>query len=149
MAFFEDLGNTLSSKGKEVAAKAKEMSEVVSLNNQVATKEKALNQAYITIGKKYYQSVNGVDTTGELTAEFATIAEALQTISELKKQIQDIKGIQFCASCGAENDASNGFCSKCGAKLIKPEAAPTPTEVAAEAAADRDPMEPIHLSDVK
>lgn len=150
MAFFEDLGNTLSAKGKEVAAKAKEMSEVVSLKNQVSTKEKAMNQAYMDIGKKYYESVSGQDGTGNFTAEFATIAEAQMAIADLKKQIQDIKGVQLCDSCGAENEAGKSFCSNCGAKLEAqapvqeaPAQAPQPVNVANVSGLSQDALNDI------
>ena len=58
----------------------------------------------------------------------ATIAEAEARIRDYKKQIQDIKGVQRCARCGAEVSNSAAFCSSCGAAMPKIQA-PVATDV--------------------
>ena len=50
MAFFEELGKTLSDKGKEAAKKAKDLTEALQLKSQLSAEKEKVNQAYITLG---------------------------------------------------------------------------------------------------
>ena len=56
MAFFEELGKTLSDKGKEAAKKAKDLTEALQLKSQLSAEKEKVNQAYITLGRAYYDS---------------------------------------------------------------------------------------------
>ena len=56
MAFFDKLGEKISSKSKEVAQKAKDLTDVTKLNAQVSAEEKTINELYFKIGKAYYES---------------------------------------------------------------------------------------------
>ena len=54
MDFFDKLGTTISTKGKEVTGKAKDLAEVANLKSQISTCESVIKKNYIEIGKKYY-----------------------------------------------------------------------------------------------
>ena len=45
--------------------------------------------------------------------------ESQTKIEELKKQIQDIKGVKRCTTCGAEIPENATICSFCGAGIAK------------------------------
>ena len=50
MDFIEKLGDTISSKGKEVAEKAKETAEILALKGQISTCEEVIRKNYVEIG---------------------------------------------------------------------------------------------------
>ena len=86
MAFFEELGKTLSDKGKEAAKKAKDLTEALQLKSQLSAEKEKVNQAYITLGRAYYDSH---DASAEETyaAEFEVIRTGLMKMAELEDEI--------------------------------------------------------------
>ncbi|PXV95639.1 hypothetical protein C8E03_101269 [Lachnotalea glycerini] len=116
MAFLDKLGETISTKGKDVAKRAKELAEVASLNAKINTQEEIIRKAYIEIGQKYYEK-NKLDTTNEFGSEFEIISESMDEITKIKKEIQIIKNYKVCSKCGAEAPAEALYCSVCGAQF--------------------------------
>ncbi|MBE5960189.1 MAG: zinc ribbon domain-containing protein [Lachnospiraceae bacterium] len=122
MAFFDKLGETLSSKGRDVAKKAKELAEVTSLNGQINAKEELIRHTYEEIGKAYYEA-NKNDENAMYVKQCEQVAALRHEINKLHRQIQAIKGIQVCMTCGSEIPAGSAFCPGCGAPIAsaKPE----------------------------
>ena len=121
MAFFEELGKTLSDKGKEAAKKAKDLTEALQLKSQLSAEKEKVNQAYITLGRAYYDSH---DASAEETyaAEFEVIRTGLMKMAELEDEICELEGSRICVECGAKIEKGAMFCSRCGAKMPpKPE----------------------------
>lgn len=121
MAFFEKVGETISTKGKEAAHRAKGVADLAKLNTQVGQLEGKIKTYYQIIGEKVYQKEKDQDHAG-LEAEFTLINDAAAEIARIKKQISDIKGTKECAGCGAEVDNSFAYCPRCGAKFEEPAA---------------------------
>lgn len=119
MAFFEKLGETLSSTGKAAAQKTKEMADLAKLNSQVGQLEGKIKTWYQVIGEKVYQSEKDQEHSG-LETEFGMITDAFAEIGRLKKQITEIRGMKTCPECGADVAKDASFCSKCGAKIEEP-----------------------------
>lgn len=115
MDFFDKLGETISSKSRDVAKKAKEITEVVSLNAKISTQEDIIKKAYYDIGKKYYETHK--DEVNEFSSEFEIINHALKEIEIYKKEIQTIKSTKVCEACNEEVPLEASFCSKCGRKF--------------------------------
>lgn len=116
MDFFEKLGETISSKSKDVAKKAKEVAEVVSLNAKISTQEDIIEKTYLEIGQKYFEK-NKSDSFNEYGAEFDVINHALDEIEKLKTEIQTIKNTKVCSKCNEEVQSESVFCPKCGAQF--------------------------------
>lgn len=116
MDFFDKLGETISTKSKDVAKKAKEIAEVVSLNAKISTQEDIINKAYQDIGKKFYEQ-NKNDSFHEFGAEFDIISHACEEIEKFKNEIQLIKNTKICPKCQEEVAAEASFCSKCGSQF--------------------------------
>ena len=116
MAFWEDLNETLSVKGKELADKAKTLTDIASLKGQIVTYENTLLRNYREIGRAYYNSHKN-DIAKEFPDEMNAISEAKQKIAELHAKISDLKGTQKCSGCGNEISNNSVFCSKCGKKV--------------------------------
>lgn len=120
MDFFEKLGGTITSKGKQVAQKAKDLAELSKLHGQVSTEEEVIRSAYITIGKLYFDECKD-QPEGEYATEVEKINNATERIKKLEQQIHQLRGIINCPSCGEEISVDASFCSSCGVKLEKEE----------------------------
>ena len=59
MDFFEKVGDTITSKGKEVTGKAKDLAEIANLKSQISTCEDVIRKNYIEIGRLYYERKTG------------------------------------------------------------------------------------------
>lgn len=137
MAFFNKVGESLSSASKSVAEKAKQLAEVSSLNGRINTQEEIVERAYLEMGKRYYELHN--ENPDESFSEFCTsIKEALIQIDTLNEEIRKVKGIQVCGVCGAEVLIDATFCQKCGNKVTIPvaEVVSTSVEVTPEVTQD-------------
>ena len=56
MAFFENLTEALSSKGKEAAEAAKRVAEIANLKSQIGTINVEIKKNYRKIGEAYYDA---------------------------------------------------------------------------------------------
>jgi rRNA maturation endonuclease Nob1 len=126
MAFFDKLGETISSKSKDVAKKAKDFADVSKLNSQINSQEEVINAAYLQIGRDCYEQHKG-DAGSPYAEQFRVINDALAQIEQLRREIQVIKGVRRCPACGAEMSNEAVFCPSCGAKSA-------PVSVSGEAA---------------
>jgi len=116
MAFWENLGETISTKGKEVADKARVMSDIAGLKGQITTCKNVVAKNYKEIGKAYYEAHKD-DVDSEFAERIEAIKNAERGIQDLEKKIRELKGIASCSKCGAEIPADASFCPKCGEKI--------------------------------
>lgn len=118
MAFFDEIGKKVSEAGQKTIQKTKELSDTTRLNAMISDEEKKINNNYFQIGKLYV--LNYKDNYEESFAGIiSAINESELKISEYRKQIQNIKGVQHCVKCGAEVLRDAAFCSSCGAAMPK------------------------------
>lgn len=90
MAFFNDLGKKIGSAAQGAAEKAKDLAEIAKLSSEIGTQEKNITQAYIEIGKKYFEVEK--DNPDSLIAEECNkIVSATAAIEELRDKIAAIK----------------------------------------------------------
>lgn len=123
MAFFDKMGETISSKSKDLAKKAKDMAEISSLNGQISSQEELINRTYLEMGKMYYDT-NKEAPDANYAEKCITITTALERCEQLKKDIQMIKGTKTCESCGGVIGVDSVFCPGCGAQVVNVVAAP-------------------------
>lgn len=57
MAFFDNMKETLTSAGRDVSQKAKEVSNIAKLKMDIKSKQDALDKQYIELGKHYYEMI--------------------------------------------------------------------------------------------
>lgn len=116
MAFFDELGRTISDKSREAAKKAKELTEVMQLKNQINGEKSRITEAYASIGKAYYE-----EHSGELDERFldacVAIRNSMTAIETLEARVNMLEGSRICAECGARVDKDAVFCSQCGASM--------------------------------
>lgn len=92
MDFIEKLGDTISSKGREAADKAKELAEIAGLKSQIATCEEVIKKNYMEIGKLYYEEYSDV-SDAPFEKQCRAIRNAKHGVEELREKIKEIKGI--------------------------------------------------------
>ncbi len=123
MEIFNKIGDTITSKSKDVAKKAKDLAEVTQLNSQLSGQKNALESYMTQLGKAYFAKYES-----NYDAQFSEIIEAIRTtqgnIEGIEKQIKTIKGMDKCTNCGSDIPSSVLFCSTCGTKNENYQAAP-------------------------
>lgn len=121
MSFFEKFGEKLTTAGKDVARKTKELADTAKLNMQISNEEDNIKSKYIEIGKLYYELFSS--SPDEKFAGFCnSISESKNKIDTLKVQILEIKGVKKCSNCGTEIDFTATFCCSCGSPTTSAEA---------------------------
>lgn len=116
MAFWENLGGTITAKSKEMADKAKNFTDIASLKGQIVAQENVILRQYKEIGREYY-AAHKDDAEVEFPEAMETVKKAEDIIEELKKKIADLSGTKHCEACGNEVPEDSAFCPKCGAKM--------------------------------
>lgn len=92
MAFFDKIGETITTKGKEVSNKAKDIAEVTNLKGQIHSCEEIIKKRYIDIGKIYYEK-HGSMPEEEYMDACRDIENAQNTVVDIEARIREIKGI--------------------------------------------------------
>ncbi|MFT9056522.1 MAG: zinc ribbon domain-containing protein [Ethanoligenens sp.] len=113
MSFFDEIGNTLSAKSKDVAQKAKDFAEVTKLSSQISHAEEAIQRIYTQIGHQYFERFAEKDDS-VFVNEIRQIRQNLTDIASIQKQIKLIRGVYPCPQCGADVPNGSAFCPSCG-----------------------------------
>ena len=113
MPIFDEIGKKISNSTQSALKGTKDMADISRLNTVIADEQKLLHSYYMQIGKKYYDLFSGAPSE-EFSALCASIAETEERITNIKIEIQEIRGLKKCRSCGAENHISASFCATCG-----------------------------------
>ena len=116
MAFWENFGETITAKSKEMADKAKDFTDIASLKGQIVSQENVILRQYKEIGREYF-AAHKDDAETDFPQQMETIKKAECIIEELKKKIADLSGTKRCAACESEVPDNSAFCPKCGTKM--------------------------------
>lgn len=92
MVFFEKLGDTISAKGKDIADKAKDTAEILSLKSQISTCEEVIKKNYLEIGRLFYEQY-GENPDAPFEKQRNAIKNARVGVSELQAKIDQLKGL--------------------------------------------------------
>lgn len=94
--FVSKLGETITTKGKEVTDKAKDLAEIANLRGQINTCEEVVKKNYMEIGKKYYEKHASVPDE-EMEEDYEEACRAIRNaqigIADLEAKIKEIKGV--------------------------------------------------------
>lgn len=140
MSFFDKLGKTITDTTHTVVEKTKSSTDIIRLNGQINEEEKAINTAYLNIGKKYAE-LHQNDAEPEFQEYLDAITASQQKMEGYRDQIRKNKHLLICQGCGAEIPETVLFCTKCGAenpigkRLAEERAAKEAAERAAKEAA--------------
>lgn len=92
MDFIEKIGDMISTKGKEVADKAKDTAEILSLRGQISTCEEVIRKNYLEIGRLFYEQY-GEDDDAPFVKQRKAIQNARTGVKELQVKIDQLKGL--------------------------------------------------------
>lgn len=112
MDFFNKIGDTIVSAGKEVTEKAKDVTDATRLSYDISKKKSEINDKYRTLGKKYY-----AEHRDEKDDMIVAITSAIEELHEMEKNLANAKGGIRCEKCGAIVPVGSAYCGKCGAKV--------------------------------
>ena len=115
MAFFEELGKTLSDTGKEVATKAKALTETIQLKTQISVEKTKLEEAYAVIGKQFYEA--NKEPEEAYAKAYEAVRASRERIAALEIELSQSEGTRICAECGAKVPKNTFYCGKCGASV--------------------------------
>lgn len=115
MDLFESIGAKLNQVGSNTSQKLKNFSSVSSLSIQNSKLEKVVTELYARLGILYYEKYASVNQ--------ADFNDVILEITEYKKQIelntlemQRLKAVPVCNSCGTALSENTVFCPNCGTK---------------------------------
>ena len=113
---FEEISEKLSKITKDVASSTQQQLDVMKMKSYIKRKEVAMENAYKEMGKLYYNQ-NASEMPEECVKYVNAVREAKAKISEYKKKIVQMKGMQFCKECDQKIKENMNFCPNCGAKI--------------------------------
>ena len=99
---------------------------ISNFQKMIDEKKNTIRKYYDEIGHLYYgqyKDVN-VDMTKDINARCESISNLYIEIEDLNVKILRERGLKKCAVCGTENNLSNAFCFKCGARFDDADAIP-------------------------
>ena len=99
---------------------------IANFQKMIDEKKNTIRKYYDEIGHLYYgqyKDVN-VDMTKDINARCESISNLYIEIEDLNVKILRERGLKKCAVCRTENNLSNAFCFKCGAKFNDSDAVP-------------------------
>lgn len=117
MAFFDNLSEMISGKGKEAADAAKKVAEIANLKGKISGIETEIKKNYCKIGKAYYEAYKAAEVTCEFEEYVQAIRDAKKTVEELQFKVNELKGEIECKGCGSQIKAGTSFCPNCGTKV--------------------------------
>ena len=117
MAFFDNLSEIISEKGKEAASAAKKMAEIANLKGRIAGIETEIKKNYRKIGEAYFEAYKDAEVSCEFEEFVQAIRDAKVTIAEMTVKLNELKGDNECKCCGSVVKAGSSFCSNCGTKV--------------------------------
>lgn len=118
---FSDLGRKLSKLGQDTKNGVQKVSDSVTISNRISQEKKSLERLFALIGEAVYKENPDLPKAG-LEDEWAAVKVAYANIAAYTEQLNHIKGIVYCPTCGRPAASGDKYCAKCGFRLdIRPE----------------------------
>lgn len=115
MDLFEKIGDKITSRSKDVAKKAKDLTELAKLNSKVHSYEDMVRETQLAIGRMYFDA-NRNNPMPEYMELFQQVINTQSAIEKCKDEISSIKGMRTCIKCGVEIANNATFCPTCGTR---------------------------------
>ncbi len=115
--FADKAGDSVMKGVKSASDGAKKLQEKSNLKREISNLETGIKDAYIEIGKRYF---NANPDSQEFIELYQVINDNTAKIGSLKDQLAAMDDKAACPSCGASIAKDAKFCDKCGAKIEIP-----------------------------
>ncbi len=117
MAFFDDLGKSITGASQTAVQQAKDVADITRLSALLSENKSRISLINRQIGEKYYELFR--EAAGEEFAELVgKETELLIENANLEEQLMLLRGQQKCPSCGTIISKEATFCSHCGQKIV-------------------------------
>lgn len=127
MSFLDNVINTTKNVAATAGKKTDETIRVSKLKVKVTQLNSDIKNKNEKLGALVYEMAkSGEKDTEAFDAIIAELDAANEELADIEKQLDDVKGVVTCPSCGAKTDNENAFCPKCGGKLPEKPAAEEP-----------------------
>jgi len=120
MEFLNDLKKNITGTAKDMKRKSEDIIEITKLSVAVGSDEEKLKKMIYELGLDTYRAYTENPEESNCTKKCVEISRLEDGIKKSKEKILVLRGTVECVACGAVVDLEANFCSKCGAKLIKP-----------------------------
>lgn len=127
MAFIDDMKGKFSQASSSTVQKAKELSEIVKLNNEISGLEEQIGELYVKIGYEVYCAYCE-NPLPEVEGLIGQVVELQDRMNGCKQRIKEINAVNTCPNCSAKISRGMAFCSKCGYRLPEQEQPPKETQ---------------------
>lgn len=115
-----DFDNLISDAKKAFDAVSSKTNEVIDISRCQIEKSQIkvkIKEKYQELGRVCYDAAEyGEEDTTALQLLVADIKALKAELRAIDSAVKSTKAI-FCGSCGAKNEAGNGYCARCGRKL--------------------------------
>jgi lipopolysaccharide biosynthesis regulator YciM len=109
------IGKYLENGAQNIGYKSGQIFEVSKINMGIASKEKAIEEIYMEIGRKLYKDYKANKLMDKsLTEKCEEITRMERSIASMKKKVLKLKDKKLCKKCGYEMERNASFCPKCG-----------------------------------
>lgn len=120
MAFFDKIGQTITSGVSTVSDSTKSLAENTKLNSQINATKTSLAKAYEEIGKYYYNNRNGSISSEALESMCADVDRLKDELHDMELRYKLAKGFVPCSNCGSDVSVNSTFCANCGTRVTIP-----------------------------
>ncbi len=118
MGFLDDFLNKTKNVVDTTTKKTGEFVELQKVNMKISETVNSINKAYLEIGRMLYESSKGRgEFAEEIDQKISAIDDFNETLTSLKDEANDLKGVIICTKCGKENPEESAFCASCGNAL--------------------------------
>jgi len=116
MGVWDKFSEMMNNAGINISGKAKNIVSLSSLQSKISVEESKIENTFAELGKKYYE-MHHEDPMCQLFSYCEKINASKIEIDELKKEIEAVRGLQRCPSCGGTVAIEAKFCPECGFKM--------------------------------
>jgi len=121
MDYFETISETVRSTAETIGKKTVEVVDISKYKINAAEVNSEIKRRYEALGRIVYDAKTNGYLCDEIVEKNVKEIDVLyQRLNEINSKIAKIKNRVCCKNCGAINDKSSVYCSKCG-KRIKSE----------------------------
>ncbi len=117
MAFFDKIGEKLTSGANAVSSGAEKVRDTARMNSEISSNRNEINKLLMQIGSavkaKYIEAIND----DEISQLAARVDELIARNQQLDESLKQLKGVRSCTSCGAPLASGAVFCAECGARV--------------------------------
>ena len=126
---FEKLQEKVKGYGNSIRQGTQKITDTQNVNKRLEALGREQNDLFRELGEKYFLRYKDA-VPEEDAAFFGKIAEIERFKNDCRKELQAIRGVWVCDSCGSENVKEARFCGNCGAarpaEAASEEGAPAP-----------------------